>query len=68
MDRAEILTAMSELKLYGMKAAFDGKRSVGALLSLKARMCSQIRRNGFELTLWMTLMLTRKMAFGGLRF
>jgi len=23
MDRAEILTAMSELKLYGMKAAFD---------------------------------------------
>ncbi len=23
MERAEILTAMSELKLYGMKAAFD---------------------------------------------
>jgi hypothetical protein len=24
MERSEILTAMAELKLYGMKAAFDG--------------------------------------------
>jgi hypothetical protein len=53
---------------YVVVPMMDGKRSVGALLSLKARMCSQIRRNGFELTLWMTLMLTRRMAFGGLRF
>ncbi len=47
---------------------YQGKRSAEALLSLEARMCSQIRGNGFELTLWMTLMLTRRMAFGGLRF
>ena len=31
-------------------------------------MCSEAGVNGFELTLWMTLMLTRRMHFGGLRF
>jgi hypothetical protein len=39
----------------GQPPTFDRKRSAEALLSLEARMCSQIRGNGFELTLWMTL-------------
>jgi len=38
MERHEILEAMSELKLYGMRASFDeiaGKASLGAMNSIR---------------------------------